>query len=521
MPGDTLSFDQSKASQLLGIGQCWAIEDGYACAALANLERLPVADCVRFAIEEREREREETSNAAGRKSRGEAEPKPYQMKGGTAILEVRGTMTKNRSSWGGASTKSLSDQLLFARDDADVQRILMLFETPGGDAKGCAEFADVIRMVNSVKPVYGYSEDMCASAGYFALSQCTGAYSNRMGMVGCIGTLLVIEDSSAQAAMMGIRMVKVTSSGAETYKGMGVEGTALTDVQLAHLQAMANHYGDDFKATVQTGRALSDEQIKAVAIGKMFTAQEALGLGLIDGICSLDECLSQISGEADPVSPTVKAGTEMEPVTGTIILSPASSTPAAKPANDPAKASQRPAKETQMTFKEIVGRLFGANPEALEKAGVTAEQLNAALAEDAQNADIVSVKAEFDRMKNMALHLRAERFWDMLITPDENGKALATWTQKDGVISTFKTLAKLDGPKFNDSTGELVIGPALDSYMSSLLGATPNALQKETIEGKAPAPVKGVGAVAEDVESVLGGTFLASQAEVLAHGGNK
>jgi signal peptide peptidase SppA len=308
-----IPFSESKAAQILGIGEYWAIEPRYRDAALANLSAMPVADCLRFIEEAKAKEAAEVSAAADRQSRGEPDPKPYEMSGRTAIVRIKGTMTKSQSSWGGTGTVRMSRVLRAAEKDRDVDAIAMVLETPGGECRGGAEFAEVIRAVNAKKPIYMYGDDMCASMGYFAASQGTAIYMNRMGLIGCIGTISVAEDMSLRAQMMGIKVLVFSSEGAETYKGAGTDGTPITPEQQAYFQSIVDHFGNDFKAMVKGGRGFTDDQVKSVATGKLFTSAEALELGLIDGVASFDDFLQMISAGSVPARKTAASNGTGEP----------------------------------------------------------------------------------------------------------------------------------------------------------------------------------------------------------------
>ena len=88
------------------------------------------------------------------------------------------------------------------------------------------------------------------------------------------------------AEQMGIRVVVISTG---EFKGTGTPGTELTDSQEAYLQGIVDAYFADFKQAVRKGRKMSKEDVDAAADGRIFMAKDALRMGLIDGISSLEK----------------------------------------------------------------------------------------------------------------------------------------------------------------------------------------------------------------------------------------
>lgn len=221
----------------------------------------------------------------------------YLKVGETAVVRLTGPLQKGMSFFmallGGTSTIAARRALYQAAADESIGQILLAIDSPGGQVAGTAELAQAVREVSFQKPVLAYIEDLGASAAYWVASQAQHISTNALAEVGSIGVMVAVEDLSARADQMGIK-VHVVSSGPD--KGVGVPGTALLPVHLASIQdrvdAMAQHFFD----AVATGRGLTKAQLAAVTTGKVFTAQEALTLGLTDTIESFNEAMTTVAG---------------------------------------------------------------------------------------------------------------------------------------------------------------------------------------------------------------------------------
>ena len=165
-----------------------------------------------------------------------------------------------------------------------VQNILLVFDTPGGMFGGLPECADAI--AESGKPVYAFVPPggSCASAGMFLAAACAGRFLSPSAQAGSIGVYCAYTDLSEMAAQKGVK-IKVFSSG--IYKGMGVPGTSLTDVQEQYLQDEVMSLAEEFYNHIRAN--LGDVPDDAMQ-GQMFKAPQAVEVGFADDIMkSLDE----------------------------------------------------------------------------------------------------------------------------------------------------------------------------------------------------------------------------------------
>lgn len=222
---------------------------------------------------------------------------PYQVAGGVAIVSMTGPLTKYPTSFqsfvGGTSTLQMRRALRMAANDPRVNAVMIRCDSPGGTVSGTGDLAGDIRSVDAIKPVYGFAEDMCGSAAYWALSQCRKIFANSTAMVGCIGAMCVLTDTSEQLKQEGVRVQVVTSDvpGGSTAKGMGTPGTPVTDDVVGEVKRQLNDQNDLFVADVANGRELPPDRVRAMADGRVHVGEKAKALGLVDEIASFDAAM--------------------------------------------------------------------------------------------------------------------------------------------------------------------------------------------------------------------------------------
>ncbi len=214
---------------------------------------------------------------------------------GIAIVELRGTLMKQVSSFsGGTSTVRARRQIRAAAASDEVEGIFVVIDSPGGTVAGTADLAADIRAAGSKKPCFAFSEDLCASAAYWFGSQCHRLTAGASALVGSIGVFSVIYDMSKMAEKEGVK-VHVVRFG--EFKGAGTPGTEITEEQLARWQRITDAHGEDFVNAVAAGRKLAIDKAKLLADGDIHKGSAALDKKLIDAVETQDEAYAALIAE--------------------------------------------------------------------------------------------------------------------------------------------------------------------------------------------------------------------------------
>lgn len=231
--------------------------------------------------------------------------KIYQVsQDGIALIGIQGQMMKGNSKYGGANTIATRMAIRAAKEDPEVKAIMLMIDSPGGTVAGTNELAADVRAARVVKPVFAHVDDLGASAAYWVASQANSITASSTSEVGSIGTMGVVYDFSGSFEKKGIK-VHVISTGA--YKGVGSEGSPITDEQLAYFQKRVDDVNEKFVEGVSIGRGVSVPKVREWADGRVWIAETAREKGLIDGVMMFDDAVNRlrdvIQGNATPVVP--------------------------------------------------------------------------------------------------------------------------------------------------------------------------------------------------------------------------
>jgi len=226
------------------------------------------------------------------------------LSGDVAIIAIDGVLMDANAEWywgyyGYVSTPEIMEIVTQVKADANIASVIFHFNSPGGQASGIADLADAIYALSQAKPTAAYCKDAC-SAAYWLASQCSKIYVAQDGYAGCVGTLLCVEDWSKFYSDMGITVYRVTSTGAEEYKGEGTPGTPVTDAQLSDYRRVLDSHQSLFNAGIVRGRGLTDDETAAIADGRFYVGQSAVDTKLADGVITFGELAAAMGAGAFP-----------------------------------------------------------------------------------------------------------------------------------------------------------------------------------------------------------------------------
>ena len=234
---------------------------------------------------------------------------PYQVIEGTAIIGINGPLLSTStflSKWMGyASYPDIRSWMMQAASDPDVKDILLMIGSPGGSVFGITDGTEAIRKVNTIKPVYAYTNKNCCSGAYWLASAASEIMASPESETGSIGVIVTHASYEKQLESEGIKITILRSS---ELKAIGGPYKDLTDKEIAHIQEQVETFNGLFCNQIQTARP----QVKFSAMnGQTFIGADAQRQGLVDRVCSYDDALAYIQAKR-PKSTTQVGGYNMK-----------------------------------------------------------------------------------------------------------------------------------------------------------------------------------------------------------------
>lgn len=191
--------------------------------------------------------------------------------------------------FGTGSLKNVVNQIS-ATDS--VHTIIFMIDSPGGTVDGTQAFANAIK--ESSKRTIALVDGMMCSAAYWIGCSCDEIYaSNETDDIGSIGTMCAWYDNTEAMKARGVvlREYYATASvdkNRNFREANAGDGKALIEQEL-------DPVNDVFLQTVRTNRAGKINLEKEnVLTGKTYLSKQAMDVGLIDGIQSIEDTLSNV-----------------------------------------------------------------------------------------------------------------------------------------------------------------------------------------------------------------------------------
>lgn len=186
-------------------------------------------------------------------------------------------------------TLNYIDRLMY---DENNKGILLYVDSPGGAVYESVELYEKLQEYREYTgmPVWVYMAHYAASGGYMISMASDVIYANPNTTTGSIGVIMSGYDLTGLYEKLGIRYVSITS-------GENKDSSQLTDSQVALYQEQVDECYADFVEKVAEGRNMTEEEVKALADGRTYTAKQALKNGLIDEISLYDDMVMDMENE--------------------------------------------------------------------------------------------------------------------------------------------------------------------------------------------------------------------------------
>jgi len=114
-----------------------------------------------------------------------------QERAGVAIIPVTGPIFRYANLFaavsGATSIQTLARDFSVAINNPDVRAILLNIDSPGGEANGVAEFAEMVYQARGQKPIWAYVGGTGASAAYWIAMAADRIVAHETAMLGSIG----------------------------------------------------------------------------------------------------------------------------------------------------------------------------------------------------------------------------------------------------------------------------------------------------------------------------------------------
>jgi len=209
-----------------------------------------------------------------------------------AIIEVTGVIADG-------NVDHVLKQIRQAREDHSVKAVVLRVDSPGGTVSGSDRIWRELATFSEAtdpRPVVVSMGGMAASGGYYVSASADRIFAEPTTWTGSIGVIMQFPQLKGLMEKLGVDVATIATN--DEWKDSGSPYKNLGEAQRARWKEIVDQAYERFARVVAQGRKLPLKDVKALANGKVYTAVEARGLGLVDQIGYLDDAIAFAKAKA-------------------------------------------------------------------------------------------------------------------------------------------------------------------------------------------------------------------------------
>ncbi|WP_395625394.1 signal peptide peptidase SppA [Daejeonella sp.] len=224
------------------------------------------------------------------------EIKEESSKNRIAVIYANGEIMSGEGDDETIGSERISRAIRKARTDDKVKAIVLRINSPGGSALASDVIWRETVLAKKSKPVIVSMGDLAASGGYYIACAADSIFAQPNTITGSIGVFGIIPNMQK----FFNNKLGITFDGVKTgqFADLGSISRPLTDGEKMIIQLEVNKTYDTFTKKVADGRKKSQDYINSIGQGRVWSGTEALKIGLVDRIGSIDDAIASAAKKA-------------------------------------------------------------------------------------------------------------------------------------------------------------------------------------------------------------------------------
>ena len=219
---------------------------------------------------------------------------PEKNKNIIGLVSIAGTILDGSQPRGSAGGENISAMIKEARNEKNLKALVLRVNTPGGSAFA----SEIIReQVLAIKdrgiPIVVSMGGLAASGGYWISADSDYIFAHESSVTGSIGVAAILFDAQETIKKIGLNEDGVSNSPFAGSLNNGVLLSSPSEEVVDLIQGNVDRLYNDFIEIVANGRGISTEEANLIAKGRVWSGVDALEVGLIDQIGSLDDAIDK------------------------------------------------------------------------------------------------------------------------------------------------------------------------------------------------------------------------------------
>jgi len=227
-----------------------------------------------------------------------------------AVVKIEGMISRS---------EPIIKEIIKHRDDDKIKAVVLRINSPGGPISPTQEIYREVLKLKEKKPVVTSFGTLGASGGYYVACASDRILANEGTITGSISVIMQFANVRKLLDRVGVESTVIKRG---RMKDMGSPLRDLTEEEKETLQEVVDSVYNQFIDVVAKARKQKKEALIELAQGQIYSGEQALRLGLIDGIGNLydaiDEAakLAHIEGKPKIIWPAEKRKTVLDLLVG-------------------------------------------------------------------------------------------------------------------------------------------------------------------------------------------------------------
>jgi protease-4 len=213
---------------------------------------------------------------------------------GVAVVTIYGPIDISSGSSPFDPTAGTGSDAVVRRLDAlsrnpRIKAVILRINSPGGTIASVQEICQkIVEMKSKGVKFVASLGDVCASGGYYIACQADRVVSNPGTLTGSIGVIINGFNWSGLMKKAGVEARTIRSG---KHKDMFSPYRPMTSEERRLLQSVVDDSFDQFARSVSVNRRIPMKRLALIADGRVFTGRQALRLGLVDELGSMESAV--------------------------------------------------------------------------------------------------------------------------------------------------------------------------------------------------------------------------------------
>ena len=205
-----------------------------------------------------------------------------------AVVIAKGTILDGQQPEGNVGADTVAQIISELNYDQHTKAIVLRIDSPGGSAFASDVIRDALYHSSLDLPVVVSMGSYAASGGYWIAAEADKIIALPSTITGSIGVYSMIPTVDESLAELGIYSDGV---GTTNISGIMQLDRPMSDQAKTILNASVENIYSRFIGLVSSGRKTSVEEVEKIAKGRIWTGQQALEMGLVDELGSLNDAI--------------------------------------------------------------------------------------------------------------------------------------------------------------------------------------------------------------------------------------